>query len=561
MNNQYKKKPEQAATTNSPSFLMQTNLGFTPSLFLTACFFAIIAFGLFHHEMWRDELQAWLLARDSNSLAHLFSNLRYDGHPGLWHTLLFFVTRFTHNPAFTQVLHAVLATGFGFVFIRYAEIKTLYKIMFLLGYLPLYEYSVVSRCYALSLFLIFLFCALYKKRESRYLLIGVCLAFLANSNVYGAIMAIGLSGILFLDFFAMQQSASRKWLQFIGGLLIAAIGILFAVYQIFPKSGNSFPVDYPNGLLDSTRWLSSLSHIFTSYLYVPSTEDLHFWNTSYYFENKVIIDDSLWVWLEDHHEYLMGWLYLPIFLVLLSTILFLRKKLILLLYLVLTFTLVAFSYYTNLSFMRYSGFLWISFIVCYWLSMYYPTNEYKNGLLNKLKALGAKIEKPYLMILFSVNIIGSIIAYQNDYENDFTTSKIAADFLKENKLDSLPYIGSVDYVISPIAAYLNKKIYYPEMRTEGSFCIWSSQRRSAIDKSDFTSAADSMIAKGVSKIVLIISTPFYYSSAQEQNKLVVDSRFSDHCHLHLEKIIASGIVNDESYAIYTLTKDELPIAQ
>ena len=82
-------------------------------------------------------------------------------------------------------------TGFGFVFIRYAEIKTLYKIMFLLGYLPLYEYSVVSRCYALSLFLIFLFCALYKKRESRYVLIGLCLAFLANSNVYGAIMAIG----------------------------------------------------------------------------------------------------------------------------------------------------------------------------------------------------------------------------------------------------------------------------------------------------------------------------------------------------------------------------------
>ena len=193
--------------------------------------------------------------------------------------------------------------------------------------------------------------------------------------------------------------------------------------------------------------------------------------------------------------------------------------------------------------------------------MYYPSNEYKNSLLNKLKTLGAKIEKPYLLILFSVNIIGSIIAYQNDYENDFTTSKIAADYLKENKLDSLPYIGSVDYVISPIAAYLNKKIYYPEMRTEGSFCIWSSQRRSAIDKSDFTSAADSMIAKGVSKIVLIISTPFYYSSAQEQNKLVVDSRFSDHCHLHLEKIIASGIVNDESYAIYTLTKDELPIAQ
>jgi hypothetical protein len=36
---------------------------------------------LAHHEMWRNELQAWLLARDSDSLAELWRNTRYEEHP------------------------------------------------------------------------------------------------------------------------------------------------------------------------------------------------------------------------------------------------------------------------------------------------------------------------------------------------------------------------------------------------------------------------------------------------------------------------------------------------
>lgn len=56
----------------------------------------ISAFGLWlilvgiiqqHHEPWADESQAWLLARDLELKTLWFHELRYEGTPGLWHTI------------------------------------------------------------------------------------------------------------------------------------------------------------------------------------------------------------------------------------------------------------------------------------------------------------------------------------------------------------------------------------------------------------------------------------------------------------------------------------------
>ena len=53
---------------------------------------------LFRHAMWRDELQAFMVAAASNTPLDLFAKLKYEGHPGLWHLLLWVVTRFTTDP-------------------------------------------------------------------------------------------------------------------------------------------------------------------------------------------------------------------------------------------------------------------------------------------------------------------------------------------------------------------------------------------------------------------------------------------------------------------------------
>src|SRR5690242_13054728 len=56
---------------------------------LAIVFFVLCLLRTLAHVMWRDELQAWMIARESHSLAELFYNARYEGHPALWFLLLY----------------------------------------------------------------------------------------------------------------------------------------------------------------------------------------------------------------------------------------------------------------------------------------------------------------------------------------------------------------------------------------------------------------------------------------------------------------------------------------
>jgi len=57
-------------------------------LIIASLFLLLNLSSLVFHEMWRDELQAWLIARDSKNILELFINLKYEGHPALWYLLL-----------------------------------------------------------------------------------------------------------------------------------------------------------------------------------------------------------------------------------------------------------------------------------------------------------------------------------------------------------------------------------------------------------------------------------------------------------------------------------------
>src|SRR5687767_4774762 len=77
------------------------------ALMVTAGFFVIALLGLLNHEMWRDEHQTWLVARDANSLPQLLDNMNYEGNPALWHFFLFLITRVTRSEEHTSELQSL----------------------------------------------------------------------------------------------------------------------------------------------------------------------------------------------------------------------------------------------------------------------------------------------------------------------------------------------------------------------------------------------------------------------------------------------------------------------
>jgi len=100
---------------------------------ILACIFVILGvFGVLHHDMWRDELQAWMIARNSHSLAELYFNLRYESHPPLWYWLLMLIQRFSLNPISMQWAALSIASMNAWLVLRFSKYFTYFWIFFVL---------------------------------------------------------------------------------------------------------------------------------------------------------------------------------------------------------------------------------------------------------------------------------------------------------------------------------------------------------------------------------------------------------------------------------------------
>jgi hypothetical protein len=152
-------------------------------------FACVCGFAISYHEMWRDEMQSWLIARSSLTLSELRDAIRYEGHPALWYLLLYGVTRLTQRPEAMQLLHVVIGSGCAFVFARSAPFPRWARLCFVLGYFSVYEYGVISRNYSIGIFLLFVAAALLPRRHERPWLLGLLLALAAQTTAMALIVA------------------------------------------------------------------------------------------------------------------------------------------------------------------------------------------------------------------------------------------------------------------------------------------------------------------------------------------------------------------------------------
>lgn len=212
------------------------------SIVVTLIFFCLGLFGILNHSMWRDELNVWLITRDSSSLGELFGNIKYEGHPALWYLFLYLLNQFTSNPVAMQCLHLLIATGAIYIFIRFSPFTQLQKALFAFGYLPFYEYLVISRNYAIGLLLIFAFCALYPTRINSYFWLSVILFLLANSNAYCLFISLALGLTLIIEY-SFEQKIRNSLLvsrrDKLGSLMIFVLGIISSLMQLIPPTDST----------------------------------------------------------------------------------------------------------------------------------------------------------------------------------------------------------------------------------------------------------------------------------------------------------------------------------
>jgi hypothetical protein len=195
-----------------------------------------VAVTVAHHEPWRDEADVWLVARDA-SLPQFWSYLGHAGHPGLWHLLLLPLARGGAPYAAMGVLNALIAATGVAVFLRRAPLPLPLKVLFPFGVVPLFEYGVIAKNYALSFALLVAVLALLTAQKKRPLATGTALALLANAHA----LSLGVAATLAAYWFAVElrpafTGAGRPRRRAAAALAIAGAGILLSVAQLIPPS-------------------------------------------------------------------------------------------------------------------------------------------------------------------------------------------------------------------------------------------------------------------------------------------------------------------------------------
>jgi len=508
------------------NLLTQNNTVFAK--ILTGLFFIVGLPAILHHAMWRDELNVWLIVRESQSLLELFHHIHYEGHPFVWYVCLAILRQFTTNPVIMQVFHLCLATLSVYVFTRYSPFSYFQKLLFCLGYIPFYEYLLISRNYAIGLLLVFIFCSLYSSRQQSYLKLAVVLFFMANVNAYCLLLAIAFSLTLVIEYICRQflhLNLVAKKHDIVVSSLIISLGIIISFLQLIPPQDSNLAGGLSGFVLnfDFNHLTKTLVRLWNSYIIV------------------VLANES-----EQFSLILLSVLSIIFFLV--FSISFIVRPIILFLYIVGTMEILVFTYVKFLGSPRHYGHLYILLIVCIWLSSYYHSLFSLSSVtvLPKTVVQAAKLKKSYyniaIMVILYCQMVGGVFAFSRDIIIPFSSSKEASAYIKDqyqDKLNDLFIVGSRDYAISPISAYINHQIYYPEISKMGSFVLFTTKRKE-INHIEVLSQVNQICQKELNPLLLILNRPLELNHA----KLKIDL---------IEKF-TKGFIYDERYYLYSVTK-------
>ena len=489
----------------------------------------MLAFTLFHHEMWRDELQAWMLARDSTGVLDLFRNVKYEGTPMLWHLLLMPITRLTSSPAGMQILHLAIASTTIFVVARYAPFNPLQKILFAFGYFPLYEYGVISRNYALGLLCIVVTCALLRQRHQRPLWLALVLVLMSHTSAHACIVAIGVLLALALDYRlnrrALAEDGAVDVRKLYAGFAVAAAGILLSVLQMIPPA-DVFPAAGP-----VTTWSLELewSRLKQTLRTIPSVV---FYPVDPRFVPVATVAPA-------QPEAVYGvWTTAA----LVAAVVALHRRRppsALLLFLCLVTGLLVFFYAIYHAALRHHGFLLISLLVLVWGGRFLTAGPAADGEVRRTLD-GRRIGSILLTGLLAMHAFGGLRAVAMEVERPFSSAKHAAEYIRAKDLESLPMLGHPDWSASAVVGHLSpqKRIHYLQGNREGSFVLWDRARiGGSVSVATLLSQTQALAARADGKVLIILSEGYLFPPDEQ----------------HTIRLLASftgALVADENFYLY-----------
>ena len=150
---------------------------------------------LLFHENWRDEAQAWLIARDCNIL-EFFNVIKHEGHLILWYIVLLPFAKLGFPFVTINIISWLITCISAWLILDKAPFKFYKRVLLIFTFPFLYLYPVVARCYCLIPLAIILMAIFYKERKEKPIRYLLSVVMLANTHV----IMLGMVGIVLLEY-------------------------------------------------------------------------------------------------------------------------------------------------------------------------------------------------------------------------------------------------------------------------------------------------------------------------------------------------------------------------
>lgn len=102
------------------------------------------------HELFIDESQAWLIARDSKNFLEMLGHLRYEGHPALWYSILYVPAHLLWSPLFMQAVNYVLALLMASLVLTERRLALTVRVLCIFSVFIFFHMGVMARSYMLA---------------------------------------------------------------------------------------------------------------------------------------------------------------------------------------------------------------------------------------------------------------------------------------------------------------------------------------------------------------------------------------------------------------------------
>jgi len=412
-------------------------------------FFVLSLILVLKHEAWLDEAQAYLLVRESKNLLDLFYNTRNEGHPLLWHILIYPFVHMFDSIESIQIVHIAISSVSIYILFKYSPFSAEIKCLLFFNFYILYEYNIISRNYSLSVLLLFIMNSMYYVRYKYNKCYGLLLLLLANTNAIGFIITIAIASVEFFE--CLTEKTNKKNVYVI--LVFAMFGILLCLFQILrvDVQGKIPTVE----LFDDFKLRKA---ILFSFFPFPNAS-FSFWGTNF-------INDT------------RNFYFLSIFFYVFITIIFILRvsieKAIFYRFLAIFLGLYAFFTHVYVCSPRHHGFLLLSFVSIEWLLQ--NNKGIKNIKSNAYDLINNIFKYAFTFILFLQSVYG-ISACFMDYTYEFSCTKSVGNYLSHSGYSSLQLSSYPDMLAIGVMAYSGiKKCYDPQSKTINKFIQWGKDR-------------------------------------------------------------------------------------